>query len=85
MQHILLLHFGDLDTLAGAYLHTAHAPYAFACIERICFAVRPESIDLHRTDVHTFSAAGAALKIYIDQIHSRLQSVKLDFLAFPLP
>jgi hypothetical protein len=64
------LHLCDFDTLIGAYLDAAHAADAFPSLIRVGLAVGTHLVYTNRADVYTLTAAGAAVKIYIDQIHS---------------
>ena len=60
------LHFLDVDALVRTYFDTAHATDAFPCLVGICFAICSHLINLYGTDVDAFSAASAAIEVYID-------------------
>jgi hypothetical protein len=63
------LHLSDFYAFIGAYFDAAHAADAFPCLIRVGLAVGPHLVYTDRTDVHTFTAARAAVKVHIDQIH----------------
>jgi hypothetical protein len=64
------LHLYDFYALVGTDFDAAHAADALAGLIGIGLAVFAHLVDTDRADVDTFAAAGATVKIYIDQKHS---------------
>lgn len=60
------LHFFDFDALVRTDFNAAHAANALSCLKGISLAVGTHLVNLNRTDVHTFSTAGAAIHVDID-------------------
>ena len=60
------LHFFDFDALVWTDFNAAHAANALSCLKGVCLAVRTHLVNLNRTDVDTFSTAGAAIHVDID-------------------
>jgi hypothetical protein len=68
----LELHLRYCDTLYRTDFNAAHASYAFARVDRVCFAIRAELIYLHRADIHALTATSAFFQVYINNKHNYL-------------
>jgi len=60
------LHFLDFDALVRTNFYTTHATNALSCLKGVSLAVGAHLVNLNRTDVYTFSTAGAAIHVDVD-------------------